>query len=307
MTARGQSGKLRRTRAGLLVCCLQFTVSATGWSRPPPDKPEDAAPDLLHTVTVTDTVTELLQVLHSRRIISRDDPATRRLILEAIVKSIDCSGSLLDGQAPPDGETAARGTPTSPGLGRTLTVGGIFRYTQILEVSDDSATGLRESLQDVSHGHYEGLIVDLRRAGGRRRDAAQSMVATLADAKLPLVLLMDEQTVGAAEILIAMAKEKCNAVTIGQPTRGFPFPLETVALKSGDVVLLPKIEAQDRSDLLSPIPLEPDIKVDEAPPQDLEPDAADAAHRDDDARKDLCLTRAVDLLTTIAAFGRKHF
>ena len=84
------------------------------------------------------------------------------------------------------------------------------------------------------------------------------------------------------------------------------FPRQTLALKSGDVLLLPRLDSPLASWQRSPI--QPDVRVD----QNLSREALRALRQEGTTAnglvaQDLCLRRAVDLLSAILAFDHKHF
>jgi len=252
------------------------------------------------SVTVTEAVAELLRLLRDRNLLAADDAELRRALIKAVIEAADCNAML----AVDDGGDAAASTVDAT-VGMTATVGGMFRYVQLTAVDERAAEDLAAELGDIQYGHYEGVIVDLRYTGGDSVSSARKATETLASSELPVVVLINRETVAAAEVLAALTQRQCKATVVGEPSRGFPFPWHRVKLASGEIILLPKVEQTPAEGHWRPTPLQPDVLVNEQPSRQslrtasLIPGAG--------FNGDACLRQAIDLLKAITALGSKHF
>lgn len=281
----------------LRLICAWVLLGGAGWGAPGVPKPAPSA-------TIDDSVAELLGILRERRLLRSEDDELRRGVLEAIIKAVDCHGVLLEGQSP------EAPTDVSGDLPRACidihTVGGLFAYALVQRVSANTAEELSGVIDDIGHGHYEGIVLDIRFADGGDVTAADRVVSELAKGSLPVVVLISGETVGAPEILALKARQRCNALTVGQPTRGLPHPRTSARLSSGDVVLLPKVGAEPEQGDVVRTPVQPDVLVEQAlPREELIRRLEEQLSGDDDG--DLCLRRAIDLLTMIHALNQQNF
>ncbi len=294
-----------RKAASVLVACALLS-GGLSWGKPA--APGAAAVRDSGDTTVSEAVSELLTVLHERQLLPATDSALRESMLKAILESLDCNAVL---RAEPGGAAQSGGSGRAAAecttIGRAETVGGLFRYIQVLEVADQTPFDVGKALAEIKYGHYEGIIVDLRHTAGDAAEAARKAADAFATCELPVVTLVNSETVGTAEMLVALIRQRCGALAVGQATRGYPFPRESATLSSGEVVMLPRVAGVKSDGYWEPTPIKPDLPVSQSLPREWlrrahaepGPDAGDG--------KDLCLRRAADLLTTINALEDKHF
>jgi len=318
----------RRRLAAGACCCLALglcprTGSTPATNAPPPEtgaatdaRPlastppaeaspaEPAEPD--RAPSIAESVAELLQILQQRQMLPADaDADARRKVLQAVVEAVDCSARVV---SPEDGEASPQDAPDdAEALGKTTTVGGLFAYIQVLGVTAGAAADVSDFLGDVKYGHYEGLVVDLRDARGGNAEAAHNVAPVVAKTKLPVVVLVNGETQGPAEVLAALLRQNCDATTIGQPTRGRPFAWRPTPLKCGDVLLLPPVDGKTTGADRRPARIRPDLTVEQPKSGKDAQDKAASEAPDDPTTRDLCLRKAVDLLTAIRALEQKHF
>ena len=253
-------------------------------------------------MTVIEAVAELLTVLQEKQLLQTGDATLRTRILQSVLDAVDCHGRLLAPTQEPDG---TRRTSEMGSIGRTRTVGGVFRYVELLAIAEGTAADLRLSLADVTFGHYEGIILDLRSSAGTELKSAHQAVDVLAGSEVPLVVLIGRGTAGAAEVLADLSKQKCRATRLGQETSGFPFAQQATTLKSGEVLLTPQVRVDLGTGDWKPSPVRPDVWVGPGPAsRPTSTSSRTAAYGSDD---DECLQKAVDLLTVICALDKKHF
>lgn len=254
------------------------------------------------SATVSETVSELLKLLNEKRLLATDDVHLRRALIKAIIDAVDCNAVLAtdDGAEAP---TAAEGGT----VGATATVGGIFRYVQLISMGDAAAGELAGELGDIEYGHYEGVIVDLRYTGGDSIAGARKATEALVDSELPVVVLINRETVAAAEVFAALTQRKCQATVVGEPSRGYPFPWHRAELTSGEVLLLPQVAGAPDEGCWKPTPLQPDVLVkDQLSRQSLRASSTEP-EVGTQIDKDACLRKAIDLLKVITALGSRHF
>ena len=280
-----------------VICACVLLLGGGGWAAP-------SVPRSAPSVTFDDSIVELLGILHERRLLRADDEELRRGVLEAIIKAVDCHGVLLKGQGS-EALSDVSGNASRASID-IQTVGGVFAYALVSTVSTDAAGDLAGVIDDIGHGHYEGIVLDVRFAEGGEIAAVDRVVSRLAKGSLPVVVLTNGKTVGAPEVLALQARQRCNALTVGQPTRGLPYPRVSERLRSGDVVLLPKVEAVPGGGDDAWVPVQPDVLVEQVLPREtLVQRLAEQLPSDDEG--DLCLRRAIDLLTMIHALKQKRF
>ena len=287
---------------GLMLTTVSAPMSATAVKGKESDPPPE---EVVSPAAPRRTAAELLRVLREGRLLPDDDPEVRRRIIEALLEAVDCGGEVLPPtMAAKDRTGSAEGTGTEC---ETATVGGMFAYLRIRDVTAQAVSAIEGFSKDVEYGHYEGIIIDVRYTRHGHAPSARSAAGALTRVDLPIVVLVNRETTGPGEILAASIKEKCGAATVGQATRGFPFDWQKIELASGDVVLLPKVEPKTEHCPWKPTPLTPDVVVSQNLPR-----SALAKRRGTDrvepvTDRDLCLRKAVDLLTVIRALDHKHF
>ncbi|OGV66873.1 MAG: hypothetical protein A3K18_30520 [Lentisphaerae bacterium RIFOXYA12_64_32] len=276
--------------AGLTLSSATAATTETGTPSPPPQR---AAP-----LAVQQSLAEVLDVLQNSHLLTGDEAVLRRAVIQAVLDALDCNGAI----SPPLPDGSVPSSTPEPAVGRTGTLEGKYGYVLILTLNSQLVQEMEGLIGEINSGHYEGLIVDLRYAGGDATDSATQATSTLHETKLPVVMLINRSTVGAAEILARQAREVCGALVVGQPTRGLPYARRRTVLRSGDVVLLPDMPAVDGGRA----PLLPDLMVED----DLARETLLSPRPQSGQlpmKQDPCLRKAVDLLSTIRALQGRHF
>lgn len=241
-------------------------------------------------------------------------------------------------RSPIDGAASSERLPT--GIG----------YIRFPCIGSGSAQAIAGALSGwTGDDEVAGLVLDLRGAGGDDADAVRDICALFAlpgkilyriDAdtpaavtvaapalaercRLPLMVLVDEGTTGAAELLAAALRGGAeSALVIGRPTAGDPLLREPRTLPDGRPVRLAvhAIETADgtrydgRTGVVPTLAI-PDRALDEKPYEPDEPvlrkgktlsdeEKEDRALRDR-TRHDPYLRRAADVLLGLQAIGRE--
>lgn len=131
---------------------------------------------------------------------------------------------------------------------------GAWLYVGVRGLSREAGSALRRRIDEQRRSQYSGMVVDLRRL----RSSAYNEISDLntiiceAAANMPLVALIDGNTVGAGERLAMQLREECGARLIGAPTAGINSQFEELRLRSGKRLLvsinervLPELEFTD--------------------------------------------------------------
>jgi C-terminal processing protease CtpA/Prc len=190
---------------------------------------------------------------------------------DAILKNLGIGAKLLTAD-----EAASNAvpviTPTTPPhepLARAEVIDPNIGYIRIGDVTDDTAVDLDAELKKFAEEKVTGYILDLRFADGtnyaaaaavasrflpagenlfalkqakgeskpyRTVEAPHSLAAELADA--PLMLLVNGQTRGSAEVLAGALRAQDRGIVIGGPTAGSAVAWEDVKLSDGRVLRL---------------------------------------------------------------------
>ena len=232
---------------------------------------------------------------------------------------------------------------------RGLPVG--LRYVRLNDLTEEAAA---EVAQHISHRTGEegpvGIILDLRGAGGATPEAAVRVASLLAEPKgplfsfrdgtdqdlevhhaaatdrlqAPLMILIDERTHGAAELLAAtLAGIGRGAMLIGQHTAGDPLIREQVEMPNGTHLLLAtrRLVIVNGDVYTGREVVQPDIFVrDDAPHREYEPEPPILTdHRSvsvgelevkalrKTVKGDVTLVRAVDVLLGLRALNIQGF
>jgi len=147
---------------------------------------------------------------------------------------------------------------SSEALAKTALYNGSFAYFRVGTVTDNLAEKLRAGYQDLSatnKAKIKGIILDLRFAGGNDYAAAAAAAdcflnsdqplldwgASSAHAtkkenafSVPVAILINSKTSGAAEALAAALREADIGLTLGSPTAGEANIFEEFPLGNGD-------------------------------------------------------------------------
>lgn len=165
--------------------------------------------------------------------------------------------------------------------------GGLL-YLRIGRVDTGLAGALRAALTDAtatnaSPGAATGLVLDLRFARGESLEAAGEAAALFSDRteavlhwgsgsttgsgarrvwSLPMAILVNGRTEGAAEALAAALRHETGGALLGQPTAGAHGVFREVTLKDGSRLRVPagRIRLGDGSPMAAG-PIQPDIRI----------------------------------------------
>ena len=106
-------------------------------------------------------------------------------------------------------------------------------YLQVNGVADGLAAKLRLARETVSASNkLAGLILDLRFTPGDGYATVKDSLDALVPAKIPLLVLINNATQGAAEVLAAQLHED-GALLLGNPTAGAALTTEDFPLANG--------------------------------------------------------------------------
>ena len=131
-------------------------------------------------------------------------------------------------------------------------------YIQIASFDEDSSKDFKKAYQALNKNNLKGLIIDLRNNGGGIVEEALEMADTILEKgdtilitkdkegkeniqksekepiiKVPIVVLTNENTASASEILVAALKEHHKATIIGKKTYGKGVIQELITLSDG--------------------------------------------------------------------------
>jgi len=149
----------------------------------------------------------------------------------------------------------------------------MFAYLRVRAITPELPRLLSAALEEVrGTPRYEGLVIDLRAADGQDYHAAAATADLFVSAGKPLVqwddqtltssgpglpqpvlpvaLLVNSETVGAAEALAGALRESAPVVLIGSRTAGRAFAMRTFQLDGGQQLLIagaPVRVGEDRS------------------------------------------------------------
>ena len=267
---------------------------------PPPDAqpaPDAGPPGSEVEPVLPPILAEVLSLAERETVFPLSAPATQEKLIQAILEVVGCGARLVPNAAAA-GEPAAVEAP--------VILHSRCVYLPLHRLDASTVQAIAKARSEVKPEASDGLILDLRYAQGGTVEDARQAVAALAGLGKPLVLVVSGQTTGASEIFAFLTRKSLGAVLIGQPTHGCQASLEPFALSTGQSILLPKPVPEVDGVKMPGAPLLPDVTM--APLPAREQLAGLTAERFDALPdRDPALRRAVDLLTTIRAFGTKHF
>lgn len=251
----------------ILVCtaCTVVFISAFGLTGPE-ETHKGSASAVSGADAVAEDVRGVLQALLSRGVTVDTDKA-RRAAIQAVAITIDPKARLVSMDAaatlPEEGNAATNGVkPESiavierwPGEICYAKFNGLYPGTG--QVTVDAILG-------ATNGGMCGMIFDLRGAGGKGLDCAESLAGLFVEANreifsvkdwngaelerhsarvsrrlgMPAVFLVDENTSTASELLAAVVKGGFEVLLVGRRTRGDPLIREKVELSGGDVLYI---------------------------------------------------------------------
>jgi len=187
------------------------------------------------------------------------------------------------------GDEAPRGAAGGAGVSKTVVYDAAVAYVRVERVVDGLAGAVLGAFDQLARtSSLKGLVLDLRYAGGNDYAAAAAVADLFVNKErpllnwgagmvrskpksdritVPLAVLVNRQTSGAAEALTALAREIGAGVILGGKTAGQATMLEEYPLKNGDRLRIATgpIQLGDGSALSGDV--QPDIAV-EVKPQD---------------------------------------
>jgi len=153
-------------------------------------------------------------------------------------------------------EAAANTAEGKKPLAETILFDGGIAYFRIARVSDDLAKAISNSYQQVrATNKVSGIVLDVRYANGSDYKAAADVVDLFVNKSVPLLnwgkgvvsghekpdaitvpvaVLVNHQTSGAAEALAAAVRESSAGLILGSRTAGSAMVMEDFPLKDGE-------------------------------------------------------------------------
>jgi hypothetical protein len=206
---------------------------------------------------------EIVQVLQSKYVDSSalSIKELNQAAAQGILSSLNHSVQLVDTPL------AVSGTSDTPSLNSVSVLDSSIGYLRINRIEKKTVSELKESIQDLqSKKKIESLILDLRYTKGtdfssvaniaslflpeesqkaplfviQRGKSSQKYTATSESlTNVPLVVLINEGTKEAAEVLAAVLQDQRRGMVIGNsPTAGLAFETSDVTLSNGQILRL---------------------------------------------------------------------
>ena len=279
---------------------------------PSPETQSDApeatpAPKPAPKHVVYETVQDALGNLAAEGLLDPDSDTATNRVLDALTDAFGVGVKYL----PPASDVDSRGTGAAPldGLPEpTIRVTNkTIGYFRVLDFNDRNEEKINVFAALVSDGAYEGVILDLRYAGGDKIAMANAVAEQFLKTDAPFVLLVNRETAAASEVLVHRLKSRQKTLLMGQPTSGMPFTRKELLLSNGGILLVPDRNTPGAEGLWPPSPIEPDITIETMLEQDVL-DAIDGMEINVfRLGRDKTLRRAVDLLTVVQGLAHKHF
>lgn len=219
------------------------------------------------------------------------DTDLNRTAVQALISALGPKVCLVTDQGVPH-------AGPSPFVSQTNVFDGKIAYLRVAQVGDGLAPELRRAYDSaLASNKLEGLVLDLRYAGGTDYAAAAATADLFARKEqpllnwgngvvrskaktnaitLPVAILVNRQTAGAAEALGSVMRETGSGLLLGSPTAGEAAVTREFALNNGARLRIATAAVQvGESTLLSANGVKPDISV-EVSPEDERAYYADA-------------------------------
>ena len=247
----------------------------------------------VHSARVSEQLNSCISFLRRERLIPANDPELVHALIKAILNEADCGAVLAA-----DGDSDVR-TPQGPAVKSSVLLQDRFILVRLNHAGTSLTTELAEQFDRVETDAAVGIIIDFRGVDSGTPLKAGAL-GKLADPAVPIVLLIDRNTSGVAENTVVALHDSLDAVTLGEPTRGMPFPRKIVRHKALGTFIIPDVPAGMNGSWEAE-PVAPDIVI------QSEEHTAQEPGEGREAPPDPWLQRAVDLMTTIHAFNTRHF
>jgi hypothetical protein len=245
-----------------------------------------------------------------------DAAAASNAFEAAILRSVDPGGRLLTAgdwerlQAERDGRPADdAAAPPPPAVAHATPLPRRLAWLKLNVVRDDALDDILRPIREWTAEERAGLVLDLRGACGRGREAAARIAEALVGSGFlfaiesaggdpafsfegragrgfgqPVIVLIDRRTTGAAELLATvLAGLRPGALAIGETTAGDAGLRAAVPLDGGRFAyaLVARLRRADGSIVDGRGGLDPDVAVDPDAPEPEEPAGDDADGEDE--------------------------
>lgn len=162
---------------------------------------------------------------------------------------------------------------------------------------EEKPLGLVLDLRSAMGCDYEVVskAVDLFIKNGKKEKVSKSASSAFFD--IPIILLVDVKTNGAAEVFAAAIVKAGRGICLGEPTAGVPFKKRKIMLANGDYLLIPLLPKKFAK--FASTSLKPDIHF-TAKPQISYKRLKSGG---DAESSDKCVARAVELLICLNAIS----
>ena len=242
-------------------------------------------------------VAEIIGVLQ-QHYVDRDTLDTQKLndaSVAGILKMLGAGARLLTAdEAKSNSVPVVLATSQTPeALARVEVIQPDIGYIRVTDLVSETPLALDSELEKFTQAKVTGFVLDLRFADGtnfaaaaavasrflptgvvlftlKRSDGEPQVYRTLAApaplatqlAKLPLLLLVNAQTRGSAEVLVGALRMQDRGIMIGGPTAGLPVAWQDLPLTDGRVLRLATAKITfPKGGALFPAGLIPDILV----------------------------------------------
>ncbi len=206
------------------------------------------------------------------------DAQLQTAAVEGLIQQLEPRVWLVDEAA------ASNSNPAGPVVSQASVFDGPVAYLRIARVGDDLAAKLHSAYADLSRtNQFKGLVLDLRFAGGDDYAAVGPAANLFVSAdrplldwgdgsvrttentnalRLPVAVLVNHQTVAAAEALAAVLRDAGVALILGTNTAGKAVVAKDFRLKNGEVLRIAGAGVKLGSGaVLSSAGVKPDIEV----------------------------------------------
>lgn len=202
------------------------------------EKAEPPAPQLLNDILPG--LTQVLSLIEKERFSSKKLTIQQKYdILHMLVKSLNPYMDLKMAKPFPAAVTKTKSFPV-----KKLKQDKIFCF-RIDSFSSVDIKPFTETAQEINKSKElpDGIIIDLRNCSGFNNENLLKVSSLCKSLKLPTVCLAGKNTSGDAELLAQTIAKLPKGIIMGTATAGKPFDYKVIELKSGFVLLIPKIPA----------------------------------------------------------------
>lgn len=262
----------------LIVFCITLLLQADLISQIRSDEPAESSHKIAAVTTELPKYGEITQTIESRlKDISKED--LEHAALQGILTEFQARVE-LETPVPPDENQSP-----PPSVAKKEIIGDKIGYLRVAEIRPSTAKETLEAIESLRvKTALEGLVLDLRYAGGSDFDSALNSAAVFVKGatplldwgkgtkpvpqggtkiSLPIVVLVNEATTGAAEALAAGLQLAKVGPLVGRHTAGNVQSRERVPLSTGHILVLSSGSVSlANGTLLTGKGIQPDITVD---------------------------------------------